>query len=78
MENSISISDQFFISAEGNCEEFVMHSKRDKIETIINDKVDEVIEKLFESLLNRCLTVSKSSFATQRTISIINRNSFKK
>ena len=78
MENSISISDQFFISSEGNCEEFVMHSKRDKIETIINDKVDEVIEKLFESLLNRCLTVLKSPFAVKRTISIINRNNFKK
>ena len=30
-----------------------MHSKSDKIEILINEKVDEVIEKLFESLLNR-------------------------
>ena len=27
-----------------------MHSKTDNIETMINDEVDEVIEKLFESL----------------------------
>ena len=30
-----------------------MHSKRDDTEIIINDKADEVIEKFFESLLNR-------------------------
>ena len=30
-----------------------MHSKSDNIEIVINDKVDEVIEKLFESLVNR-------------------------
>ena len=30
-----------------------MHSKRDDTEIIINDKADEVIEKCFESLLNR-------------------------
>ena len=27
-----------------------MHSKNDNIETMINDEVDEVIEKLFETL----------------------------
>ena len=27
-----------------------MHSETDNIETMINDEVDEVIEKLFESL----------------------------
>ena len=31
-----------------------MHSKSDNKEIKINDKADEVIEKLFESLLNRC------------------------
>ena len=30
-----------------------MHSKRDDTEIMINDKADEVIEKFFESLLNR-------------------------
>ena len=30
-----------------------MHSKRDNKEIMINDKADEVIEELFESLLNR-------------------------
>ena len=30
-----------------------MHSKSDDIEIMINDKSDEIIEKLFESLLNR-------------------------
>ena len=27
-----------------------MHSKNDNIETMINDEVDEVIEKVFETL----------------------------
>ena len=30
-----------------------MHSKRDNIKIIINDKANKVIEKLFQSLLNR-------------------------
>ena len=30
-----------------------MHSKGDNTETIINDKVDEIIKKNFELLLNR-------------------------
>ena len=29
-----------------------MHSKSDKMEIMINDKADEVIEELFESFLN--------------------------
>ena len=31
-----------------------MHSKSDNIEFMIYDKAYEVIEELFESLLNRC------------------------
>ena len=31
-----------------------MHSKSDNIEITINDGAVEVIEELFESLLNRC------------------------
>ena len=42
-----------FIPSKDNDEEHVIHSKRDNIEILINDKSDEVIEKLFESLLNR-------------------------
>ena len=30
-----------------------MHSKSDNKETMINDKADEVVEKLFKSFLNR-------------------------
>ena len=30
-----------------------MHAKKDNIEFMINNKADAVIEKLFESLLNR-------------------------
>ena len=42
-----------FISSKDNDEEGVMHSKSDNKEIIINDKADEVIGKLFKSLLNR-------------------------
>ena len=42
-----------FISSKVNDEERVMHSKSDNIEIMINDKADEVIEVLFESLFNR-------------------------
>ena len=31
-----------------------MHSKSDNKEIVINDEVDEVIKKLFKSLLNIC------------------------
>ena len=31
----------------------IKHSKRDNIEIMINDKTDEVIEKLFQSLFSR-------------------------
>ena len=31
----------------------VMHSKSDNIEIMINDKEDEVIKKLFQSILSR-------------------------
>ena len=42
------------ISSKDNNEEVnAMHSKSDKIEIMVNEKADEVIEELFESLLNR-------------------------
>ena len=42
-----------FISFADNDEKCVMHSKSDKIEIMINDKGDEIIGKLFKSLLKR-------------------------
>ena len=34
-------------------EERVMHSKSDSMEIMINDKADEIVEELFQSLRNR-------------------------
>ena len=42
-----------FMSSNDNDEEGMMHSKSDNIEIMINDKADEVIERLFQSLLSR-------------------------
>ena len=42
-----------FISPKGDDEECIIHSKSDNIEIMINDKADEVIDELFESLLSR-------------------------
>ena len=39
-----------FVSSKDNDEEHATLSKSDNIEFMINDKTDEVIEKLFESL----------------------------
>ena len=38
-----------FISSIDNDEECAMHSKSDNIQIMINDEVDEVIKKLFDS-----------------------------
>ena len=45
-----------FMSSKDNDEECVMHSKNDKIEIMVNDKTDEVIEELFKSLHSRYQT----------------------
>ena len=42
-----------FISSKDNDEEHVMHSKSDNIEIMINDRADEVIKELSNSLKNR-------------------------
>ena len=42
-----------FISSKNNDEEPVMHSKSDNIKIMIKDKTNEVIEKLFDLLLNK-------------------------
>ena len=41
------------MSSKNNNEEHVMHSKSDDIEIMINEKVDEIIEKPFQSLPSR-------------------------
>ena len=52
-----------FMSSKDNDEERVMQSKSDNIEMIImiNDKADEVIKELFQSLLFRCQTGLETS-----------------
>ena len=52
MENLIN-NTKNFISSIDNDEEHVMHSKSDNIEIMMNDKADEIIEELFDSLKNR-------------------------
>ena len=42
-----------FAYSKDTDEEWVMHSKSDNVEILIYDKADEVIQKLFESLLPR-------------------------
>ena len=42
-----------FAYSKDTDEERVMHSKSDNVEILIYDKADEVIQKLFESLLPR-------------------------
>ena len=42
-----------FISSTDNDEKRVMHSKSDNIELMINDKADEVMKDLFDSLKNK-------------------------
>ena len=41
------------MSSKDNDKECVMHSKRDDIEIMINDKADKVAEELFQSHLSR-------------------------
>ena len=43
-----------FISSIDNDKEHVMHSKSDNMEIIINNKANEVIKELFDSLKNSC------------------------
>ena len=41
------------MSSKDNNEERAIHPKSDNTETMINDKADEVIRKLFQSLFSR-------------------------
>ena len=50
-----------FISSKNANEGQVMHSKSDNIEVVIYDKANEVIEKIFESLLSRYQIVIETS-----------------
>ena len=54
-----------FISCEDNDEEYVMHSKSDNIEIIINDKADQVTENFFKSVLNRYQIVLETSMRNE-------------
>ena len=49
----LTITLNFICPNDGNDEKHVIHSKRDNIEILINDKADEVIKKLFKSLQKR-------------------------
>ena len=49
----LTITINFISSIDDNDEEREMHSKSDNIETIMNDKADEFIEELVESLKKR-------------------------
>ena len=41
------------MSSKDDDEGCAMHSKRDNIEIVVNDKGDEIIEEHFQSLLSR-------------------------
>ena len=49
------------MSPKDTDEERVMHSKSDNIEIMINDRVDEVIKELFDSLLSSMKEVMKGT-----------------
>ena len=51
-KRQLTIANNFFPSIDHD-EERVMHSKRDKIEIMIDDDADEVIAAIFDSLKNR-------------------------
>ena len=52
MKNLINYGNNF-ISFKDTNEECVIYSKSNNLEIVINDKADEVIEELFESLFSR-------------------------
>ena len=49
------------MSPKDTDEERVMHSKSDNIEIMINDRVDEVIKELFDSLLSSMKELMKGT-----------------
>ena len=49
----LTIAINFISSKDDNNEERLIHSKSDNIEIMINDKADEVMERLFKSLENK-------------------------
>ena len=49
----LTIAINFISSQDDNNEERLIHSKSDNIEIMINDKADEVMERLFKSLENK-------------------------
>ena len=57
-----------FISSKDNDEECVTHSKCNNKEIMINDKADEVIKKVFKSLLNGYQTELKKSMKSSEFV----------
>ena len=54
MENSINNNKKNYISSKDDTdEEHVIHSKGDNIEIMIQEKAEEVIKKLFDSLIKK-------------------------
>ena len=60
-----------FTSSKDNNEKYVMHSKSDNKEIMINDKADKVIKKLFTSLRNRYKTIWENCWKVVSLSSII-------
>ena len=49
MKIQLTITISFFSSKDNNDEELIMHLKSDKIKTMISEKADKLIKKLFDS-----------------------------
>ena len=49
-----------FISSLDNDEEYVLHSKSDNTEILMNEKADDITEELFDSLKNQRMVASLS------------------
>ena len=49
----LTIKLNFIPPKDDNAEEYVMHSKSDNVEIMINDRADEVIKEFFKSLKNK-------------------------
>ena len=52
MENLLKMTINF-ISSKNSNETQTMHTKSDNVEVMIGNEIDEIIKKLFESLLQR-------------------------
>ena len=76
MENSINNSNNF-ISSTDYVEDRVVHSKSENIEIMINDKADEIIEEIFDSLKNRYQNNLESMRGSEFVFDYVNLLSYK-